>query len=126
VKKIEALFKPFKLEEVWRALTSLGINEITISEVESSGRRNGVPLRCGTKDYTPDFCPKIKLEVMVDEASSGAVSAAIVEAARTGTTGDGSIFISQVLEVNYIGTEEGINWRFAELNPPESMVLSDS
>jgi nitrogen regulatory protein P-II 1 len=106
MKKIEAIIKPFKLDEVRSALKGLGVNEITISEVESCGRQNGDAKQFRGKEYTADFCPKIRMEILVADVLSGAVSAAIVEAASTGTSGDGSIFISQVEEAIRIHARE--------------------
>jgi nitrogen regulatory protein P-II 1 len=106
MKKIEALIKPFKLEEVRDALSSLGINGMTISEVGGCGRRNGPFDFHRGRECAPDFQPKIKLEVVVADALSGPVSAAIVDAARTGSIDDGNIFISQVDEAIRIRTHE--------------------
>jgi nitrogen regulatory protein P-II 1 len=106
MKKIEAIIKPYKLEEVRSALTGLGISYVTMSEVESCGRRNAASQHEHGRAFATDFCPKIKLEVIVADALSGTVSSAIVEAARTGTSGDGNIFISQVEEAVRIRTPE--------------------
>jgi len=106
MKKIEAIIKPFKLDEVRNALKGLGINDMTVSEVESCGGRNGLSQHSRGGEYASDFDPKIKMEFMVPDALSGAVSAAIVEAARTGKSGDGSILISQVEESIRIDAKE--------------------
>src|SRR5580693_2578229 len=98
MKRIEAVVKPSKLEEVRSVLTELGINHIIISDVASCERRNGVVQHHYNREFSSDFSPKIKMEVVVADALSGVVSAAIVEAARTGTSGDGSILITQVEE----------------------------
>src|SRR5580698_4097284 len=82
MKKIEAIIKPFKLHEVRSALTGLGVNDMTISEVENCARRHGPSRRFQGKEYSAEFCPKIKMEIMVADALSGVVSAAIVEAAQ--------------------------------------------
>src|SRR5580692_8727709 len=122
MKKIEAIIKPFKLDEVRNALKGLGINDMTVSEVESCGERSGLSLHSRGRAYASDFDPKIKMEFMVPDGLSGAVSAAIVEAARTGKSGDGSIFVSQVEEsiridgrekeqLQYAGTVEMENHR---------------
>ena len=108
MKKIEAIIKPFKLDEVRSALTGLGVNEMTISEVENCGRRHGVSKRFQGREYLANFYPKIKMEIMVADALSGVVSAAIVEAARCGTSGDGTIFISQVEEAIDFRTREKV------------------
>jgi nitrogen regulatory protein P-II 1 len=106
MKKIEAIFRPFKLDEVRRALAVLGVNDLTISEVEGCRQRNGLSENHPSREYAQDFHPNIKLELVVADALSGAVSAAIVEAAWTGKKGDGHILISQVDEVVCIRTEE--------------------
>jgi nitrogen regulatory protein P-II 1 len=106
MKKIEAIIKPFKLDEVRHALKGLGINDITVSEVESCGGRTGLAKHNGARAYASDFDAKIKMEFMVPDDLSGAVSAAIVEAARTGKSGDGSIFVSQVEESIRIDAKE--------------------
>jgi nitrogen regulatory protein PII len=103
MKKIEAIIKPFKLDDVRGALTSLGINGMTVSEVAGRGRQNGHPQH---REYAMDYCYKIKLEIVVADALCGAVSAAISGAARTGRIGDGNIFISQVEEAIRIRTQE--------------------
>jgi nitrogen regulatory protein P-II 1 len=110
MKKIEAIFKPFKLDEVRDALTVLGINDSTFSEVEGCGRRHGLAELYRDRKYTPDFSPKIKLELVVVDALSDAVSAAIVEASKTGSLGDGHILISQVEEAVLIRPEETDAW----------------
>ena len=106
MKKIEAIIKPFKLEEVLDALTSLGIRGMTISEVAGCGRRNGHSEHARGRECAPDFRPKIKLEVVVTDALSGAVSAAILESASTDSIDDGNIFISQLDEAIRIRTHE--------------------
>ena len=98
MKRIEAIVKPSKLEAVRSVLTELGINHVIISDVSSCERRNGIVQHHYHREFSSDFSPKIKMEVIVADALSGVVSAAIVEAARTGTSGDGSILISQVEE----------------------------
>jgi nitrogen regulatory protein P-II 1 len=106
MKKIEAIIKPFKLEEVRSALASLGVNDITVSEVECCGRRHGLSQHHHDREYASDFHPKIKMEVMVADDLTGAVSAAIVEAAKTGTSGDGSVFVFQVEQAVRIRAQE--------------------
>jgi nitrogen regulatory protein PII len=106
MKKIEALFRPFKLEEVRDGLTSLGVHGMTISEVVGCGTRNGPLHPHHTAEYAPEFQPKIKLEVVVIDDLSGPVVAAIAKAARSGSVDDGNIFISQVNEVVRIRTNE--------------------
>jgi nitrogen regulatory protein PII len=106
MKKIEAILKPFKLDEVRHALKILGISDLTVSEVQGCGRRFGLSEHYHGQDCVSDFSAKIKLELLVSDALSDAVSAAIVEAARTGTMGDGQILISQVEEVKSIRIDE--------------------
>jgi nitrogen regulatory protein P-II 1 len=106
MKKIEAIIKPFKLEEVRDALMTLGINGMTVSEVEGCGRQNGRAEDYRGREYSMEFIHKIKLEIVVADALAGPVATAIVEAARTGMIGDGKIFISQIEEAIRIRTEE--------------------
>jgi nitrogen regulatory protein PII len=106
MKKIEATFKPFKLDAVRTALASLGINNITFSEVQGCGQRNGPSETYRANASVRDFSPKIKMEVVVNDSLSGAVSAAIIEAARTGSIGDGQILISTVDEAVAIRAQE--------------------
>jgi nitrogen regulatory protein PII len=106
MKKIEALIKPFKLEDVKDALAVLGIEGMTVSEVKGYGRQKGHTEIYRGSEYTVDFLPKIKIElVLEDEISSQAVTA-IVKAARTGKIGDGKVFVSPVEEVVRIRTTE--------------------
>ena len=106
MKKIEAIIKPFKLEEVKSALSELGIEGMTVSEVKGFGRQKGHTEIYRGSEYTVDFLPKIKIEVILpDAAVEGAVSA-IVKAAKTGKIGDGKVFISAVEEAVRIRTEE--------------------
>ncbi len=106
MKKIEAIIKPFKLEEVKSALSELGIEGMTVSEVKGFGRQKGHTEIYRGSEYTVDFLPKIKIEVILpDGAVEGAV-AAIVKAAKTGKIGDGKVFISAVEEAVRIRTEE--------------------
>ena len=106
MKKIEAIIKPFKLEEVKDALAGVGIEGMTVSEVKGFGRQKGhTEIYRGT-EYTVDFLPKIKIEiVLADSVVQGAVDA-IVKAARTGKIGDGKVFVSPVEDVIRIRTEE--------------------
>ena len=106
MKKIEAIIKPFKLEEVKEALSELGIEGMTVTEVKGFGRQKGHTEIYRGSEYTVDFLPKIKLEiVLTDELVDGA-SNAIVKAAKTGKIGDGKIFITTVEEAIRIRTEE--------------------
>jgi nitrogen regulatory protein PII len=106
MKKIEAIIKPFKLEEVKDALSSVGIEGMTVSEVKGFGRQKGHTEIYRGNEYTVDFLPKIKIEiVLADNLVSGAVDA-IVKAARTGKIGDGKVFVSAVEDAIRIRTEE--------------------
>ena len=107
MKKIEAIIKPFKLEEVKDALGDIGIEGMTVSEVKGFGRQKGHTEIYRGSEYTVDFLPKIKLEMVVaDEPGRTPPSAAIVKAAKTGKIGDGKVFVSTVEEAVRIRTEE--------------------
>lgn len=106
MKKIEAIIKPFKLEEVKDALAEIGVEGMTISEVKGFGRQKGHTEIYRGSEYTVDFLPKIKLEVVIPDGRTDAAVAAIVKAAKTGKIGDGKVFISKVEEAVRIRTEE--------------------
>ena len=106
MKKIEAIIKPFKLEEVKDALADLGIEGMTVSEVKGFGRQNGHTEIYRGSEYTVDFLPKIKIEVVLPDSVVESATAAILKAAKTGKIGDGKIFISSVEEAVRIRTEE--------------------
>lgn len=106
MKKIEAIIKPFKLEEVKEALAELGIEGMTVSEVKGFGRQKGHTEIYRGSEYTVDFLPKIKIEVVLADAVVESASAAIVKAARTGKIGDGKVFISPIEQAVRIRTEE--------------------
>ncbi|MDB6018954.1 MAG: transcriptional regulator [Pedosphaera sp.] len=106
MKKIEAVIKPFKLEEVKGALTELGIPGMTATEVKGFGRQKGHTEIYRGSEYTVDFLPKVLLEVVVADAQLDAAVAAIIKAARTGKIGDGKIFVSPVEEAVRIRTDE--------------------
>jgi nitrogen regulatory protein P-II 1 len=106
MKKIEAIIKPFKLDEVRDALADLGIGGMTVCEVSGFGRQNGRPELFRGSEYALAFLPKLKLEIVVADALAAAVSAAIILAARTGKIGDGKIFVSNVDRAIRIRTEE--------------------
>ena len=106
MKKIEAIIKPFKLEEVKDALGEIGIEGMTVSEVKGFGRQKGHTEIYRGSEYTVDFLPKIKIEIVVgDELLDNAVSA-IVKSAKTGKIGDGKVFVSTIEEAVRIRTEE--------------------
>jgi nitrogen regulatory protein PII len=106
MKKVEAIIKPFKLEDVKAALAALGVEGMTVSEVKGFGRQKGHTEIYRGSEYTVDFLPKIKLEiVLVDGLVERAVQA-IVKAARTGKIGDGKVFVSPVEDAVRIRTEE--------------------
>ena len=106
MKKIEAIIKPFKLEEVKDALAEIGIEGMTVSEVKGFGRQKGHTEIYRGSEYIVDFLPKIKVEVVLTDAQVEQATAAIVRAAKTGKIGDGKIFISNVDEAVRIRTEE--------------------
>ena len=106
MKKIEAVIKPFKLDEVREALAELGVSGLTVSEVKGFGRQKGHTELYRGAEYVVDFLPKVKIEVVgPDELLDRAIEA-ITQAARTGRIGDGKIFISDVQEVIRIRTGE--------------------
>ncbi len=106
MKKIEAIIKPFKLEEVKDALGDVGIEGMTVTEVKGFGRQKGHTEIYRGSEYTVDFLPKIKIELVIpDEKLEDAISA-IVKSARTGKIGDGKVFVTQIEEAVRIRTEE--------------------
>jgi len=106
MKKIEAIIKPFKLEEVKEALSELGIEGMTVTEVKGFGRQKGHTEIYRGSEYTVDFLPKIKIEIVLVDGLVDNATNAIVKAAKTGKIGDGKIFISTVEEAVRIRTEE--------------------
>ncbi len=106
MKKIEAIIKPFKLEEVKEALAELGIEGMTVTEVKGFGRQKGHTEIYRGSEYTVDFLPKIKLEVVLVDSLVESASKAIINAAKTGKIGDGKIFISAIEQAVRIRTEE--------------------
>ena len=106
MKKIEAIIKPFKLTEVKDALNELGIQGLTVSEVKGFGRQKGHTEIYRGSEYTVDFLPKIKVELVVTDGQKDAAVGAIVKAAKTGKIGDGKVFISTVEEAIRIRTDE--------------------
>ena len=106
MKKIEAIIKPFKLEEVKDALSEIGIEGMTVSEVKGFGRQKGHTEIYRGSEYTVDFLPKIKIELVLADGQKDAAVSAIVKAAKTGKIGDGKVFISTVEEATRIRTDE--------------------
>ncbi len=106
MKKVEAIIKPFKLEEVKDALADLGIEGMTVSEVKGFGRQKGHTEIYRGSEYTVDFLPKIKIEVVLADSVLESALAAIVKAAKTGKIGDGKVFVSPVEEAIRIRTDE--------------------
>jgi nitrogen regulatory protein P-II 1 len=106
MKKIEAIIKPFKLDEVKEALREAGVSGITVTEVKGFGRQKGHTELYRGAEYIVDFLPKVKIEVVVSEASAGLAADAIRKAAQTGRIGDGKIFISPVENAIRIRTGE--------------------
>ena len=106
MKKVEAIIKPFKLEDVKDALSEMGINGMTITEVKGYGRQQGHTELYRGAEYVVDFLPKIKIETMVKEEDVDDVINAIVNAARTGKIGDGKVFVSSIDKAIRIRTGE--------------------
>ena len=106
MKKIEAIIKPFKLDEVREALASIGVTGLTVTEVKGFGRQKGHTELYRGAEYVVDFLPKMKLEVIIADAHLDRAIDAIVTAARTGKIGDGKIFVTTVERVIRIRTGE--------------------
>jgi len=106
MKKIEAIIKPYKLEDVKQALNQTGIEGMTITEVKGFGRQKGHTEVYRGSEYTVDFLPKIKIELVVSDQKLAAAVAAIIGAAKTGKIGDGKIFVLPLEEAIRIRTEE--------------------
>ena len=106
MKKVEAIIKPFKLDDVKDALHDAGVSGITVSEVKGFGRQKGHTELYRGAEYVVDFLPKVKIEVVLDDALAERAIEAIQNAARTGRIGDGKIFISQIDEAIRIRTGE--------------------
>ena len=106
MKKIEAIIKPFKLEDVKEALSEIGIQGMTVTEVKGFGRQKGHTEIYRGSEYTVDFLPKVKLEVVIDDDRAEEVANTIVKAANTGKIGDGKVFISNVEQAIRIRTGE--------------------
>ena len=106
MKKIEAVVKPFKLDEVREALSELGVTGLTVTEVKGFGRQKGHTELYRGAEYVVDFLPKIKIEVVVTNETVDSAIEAVVKAARTGKIGDGKIFVTAVEQIVRIRTGE--------------------
>src|SRR4051812_3334696 len=106
MKKIEAIVKPFKLEEVKDALGEVGITGMTVSEVKGFGRQKGHTEIYRGSEYTVDFLPKIKIELVLSDSQAESAVSTIVKSAKTGKIGDGKVFVTNVEEAVRIRTEE--------------------
>jgi nitrogen regulatory protein PII len=106
MKKIEAIIKPFRLNEVKDALHEIGVQGMTVSEVKGFGRQKGHTEIYRGSEYTVDFLPKVKIEIVLADEQINAAVEAIIKAARTGKIGDGKVFISAIEEAVRIRTDE--------------------
>jgi nitrogen regulatory protein PII len=106
MKKIEAIIKPFKLEEVKEALLLAGVEGMTVSDVRGFGRQKGHTEISGGSEYGVDFVPKVKIELVLPDTRVEAAIAAIIKAAKTGKIGDGKIYLYDVLDAVRVRTEE--------------------
>ena len=106
MKKIEAIIKPFKLEEVKEALAEIGVEGMTVSEVKGFGRQKGQTVIYRGSEYVVDFLPKIKMEIVVGDEKVADALSTIIKSARTGKIGDGKIFVLPVEEAIRIRTAE--------------------
>ncbi len=106
MKKIEAIFKPFKLDEVREALSDIGVSGLTVTEVKGFGRQKGHTELYRGAEYVVDFLPKVKIDVVVPDKMLDQAIDAIIKSARTGKIGDGKIFVSSVQQVIRIRTGE--------------------
>lgn len=106
MKKIDAIIKPFKLDDVKEALANIGVQGMTVTEVKGFGRQKGHTEIYRGSEYTVDFLPKLKIEIVLSDAQAGPALEAIVKAAKTGKIGDGKIFVSNVERIIRIRTEE--------------------
>ena len=106
MKKVEAIIKPFKLEEVKDALHEIAIDGMTVTEVKGFGRQKGHTEIYRGSEYTVDFLPKIKVELVLPDGVADKAVEVIIKAARTGKIGDGKVFVSSVAEAVRIRTEE--------------------
>ena len=106
MKKIEAIVKPFKLEEIKDAISGVGVTGMTVTEVKGFGRQKGHTEIYRGSEYTVDFLPKLKIEIVVEDSEMESVVDAIVKAAKTGKIGDGKVFVSTLDSAIRIRTEE--------------------
>ncbi|MGC9941760.1 MAG: P-II family nitrogen regulator [Verrucomicrobiota bacterium] len=106
MKKIEAIIKPFKLDDVKVALQEIEIHGMTVSEVKGFGRQKGHTEIYRGSEYTVDFLPKVKIEIVLPDSQVGPAVATIIKAAKTGKIGDGKIFVSTISEAYRIRTDE--------------------
>ena len=106
MKKIEAIVKPFKLDEVREALSEVGVTGLTVTEVKGFGRQKGHTELYRGSEYTVDFLPKVKIEVVVPDDRAEKVVSTIVQAAKTGSIGDGKVFVLPIAESIRIRTGE--------------------
>ncbi len=106
MKKIEAIIKPFKLEDVKEALASVGVEGMTVNEVKGFGRQKGHTEIYRGSEYTVDFLPKIKIEIVLSDDQVAQAIDAIIKAAKTGKIGDGKVFVSPVDSATRIRTGE--------------------
>ncbi|MBE87518.1 MAG: transcriptional regulator [Verrucomicrobiales bacterium] len=106
MKKIEAVIKPFKLDEVREALAEVGVEGMTVSEVKGFGRQKGHTEIYRGSEYTVDFLPKIKLEIVVPDENTASSIEAISKSANTGKIGDGKLFVTNIEEAIRIRTQE--------------------
>ena len=106
MKKVEAIIKPFKIEEVKNALTGLGIEGMTVTEVKGFGRQKGHTELYRGSEYSVDFLPKIKIDIVVSDHLAEQAVQAIIKTARTGKIGDGKVFVSTISEAHRIRTGE--------------------
>jgi nitrogen regulatory protein PII len=106
MKKIEAIIKPFKLEDVKEALAEIGVTGMTVTEVKGFGRQKGHTEIYRGSEYTVDFLPKIKIELVLSDGQVQAATAAIIKAAKTGKIGDGKVFVTPIESAVRIRTEE--------------------
>ena len=129
LRKLEAIIKPFKLEEVKEALTELGIEGLTVSEVKGFGRQKGHTEIYRGSEYTVDFLPKVKVEIVVSEEKLDAAIKSILTTAKTGKIGDGKIFVTaveQVVRIRTGETDEAAVWASAPSGAPAIMTARAS